>query len=226
MLMRRVRDRVCPLREPICIGTSATMVSEAAGVDTSEGVARVASLLFGAKISPDSVITESLARATDISLNAISVRPDLRAAVESDLSANMTDEEFAQNPLAIWIELWIGLDDRKELRRHKPITLEEAAIRLSEESGADLDRCRKQLRHMLIYMSWPGEQRGAQGTRAFLAFKLHRFISGPAMSMPRSTRRTAQLRSMVNSFCLAMRAQGSIPRFSVAIVDRSSTRSL
>jgi ATP-dependent helicase YprA (DUF1998 family) len=27
MLMRRVRDRVCPLREPICIGTSATMVS-------------------------------------------------------------------------------------------------------------------------------------------------------------------------------------------------------
>jgi hypothetical protein len=50
----------------------------------------------------------------------------------------MTDEEFAQNPLAIWIELSIGLDDRKELRRHKPMTLEEAAIRLSEESGADL----------------------------------------------------------------------------------------
>lgn len=178
MLMRRVRDRVCPLRDPICIGTSATMVSEAVGVDTSEGVARVASLLFGAKISPESVITESLARATDVSRNSISVRPDLRAAVESDLSANMTDEEFAQNPLAIWIELSIGLDDRKELRRHKPMTLEEAAIRLSEEGGADLDRCRSQLRHMLIYMSWPGEQRGAQGTRAFLAFKLHRFISG------------------------------------------------
>ena len=28
MLVRRVRDRLCPDRQPICIGTSATMASE------------------------------------------------------------------------------------------------------------------------------------------------------------------------------------------------------
>ena len=156
----------------------------------------------------------------------MSVRPDLRAAVESDLSASMTDEEFEQNPLAIWIELSIGLDDHKELRRHKPMTLEEAAIRLSEESGADLDRCRSQLRHMLIYMSWPGEQRGAQGTRLFLRSNCTASSPVPAMSMPRSTRRTARLRSTVNSFCPAMRAQDSIPHSSAVAADRSSIQSL
>jgi Lhr-like helicase len=178
MLMRRVRDRVCPLHDPVCIGTSATMVSEADGSDTSEGVARVASLLFGAEITPESIITESLERATDVTRNAISVRPDLRAAVESDLDPNLTDEQLAEHPLAIWIELAIGLDDRKELKRRKPMTLEEAAKQLAEESGVDQDRCRAQLRNLLICMSLPAEQRGSQGTRAFLAFKLHRFISG------------------------------------------------
>lgn len=178
MLMRRVRDRVCPLREPVCIGTSATMVSDADGIETSEGVARVASLLFGANITPESIITESLERATDVNRNASSVRPDLRAAIEGELSPTLTDDELVHHPLSIWIELSIGLDDRKDLKRHKPMTLEEASQQLFEESGANVDRCREQLRRMLIYMSWPAEHRGSQGTRAFLAFKLHRFISG------------------------------------------------
>ncbi len=39
MLMRRVRDRLCPKQSPLCIGTSATMASEVEGIDTSNGVA-------------------------------------------------------------------------------------------------------------------------------------------------------------------------------------------
>lgn len=63
MLMRRVRERLCPERPPICIGTSATMASAEAG-NSSAVVAEVASRLFGAAIGPDGVITESLERAT------------------------------------------------------------------------------------------------------------------------------------------------------------------
>ena len=39
-------------------------------------------------------------------------------------------------------------------------------------------RCRAQLQAMLMMMSRPASERGGTGERAFLAFKLHRFISG------------------------------------------------
>ncbi len=178
MLMRRVRDRVCRDHSPICIGTSATMVTEAEGTDTSASVARVASLLFGTTIGPDDVVTESLKRATDERWNSASIRPKLSAAIDANFPAALTDEELKLHPLAIWTELEIGLDDQKELKRHKPITLGEAAERLAEHSASDPDRCRQQLRKLLICMSLPAEQRGSPGHRAFLAFKLHRFLSG------------------------------------------------
>ena len=63
MLVRRVRHRLCPDHQPICIGTSATMASEGSDTDRATQVASVASRLFGTAISPDAVIDESLARA-------------------------------------------------------------------------------------------------------------------------------------------------------------------
>src|SRR3546814_5714424 len=48
----------------------------------------------------------------------------------------------------------------------------------SDVCSSDLARCRSQLQAMLIMMSRPGDERGGTGERAFLAFKLHRFISG------------------------------------------------
>jgi superfamily II DNA/RNA helicase len=178
MLMRRVRDRVCPERQPVCIGTSATMQSEEEGVDSAKGVSRVASLLFGADILEDAIITESLERATDNTQNATSVLPYLRASVESELTLAMTDDELKKHPIAIWIELVLGLKDGQKLKRHKPITLERAAAQLASETGCDKDRCRRQLRRMLTCMSLAADQRGSPGKRAFLAFKLHRFLSG------------------------------------------------
>lgn len=84
MLMRRVRNRLCRDHNPICIGTSSTMVSESEGIDTSASVARVASLLFGADIGHDDVVTESLERATDESWNSASIRPNLQETIESE----------------------------------------------------------------------------------------------------------------------------------------------
>src|SRR5690606_27792677 len=55
MLIRRVRDRLCKGKQPICIGTSATMASEGGEAEKKSAVARVASRLFGTTIGADAV---------------------------------------------------------------------------------------------------------------------------------------------------------------------------
>ena len=62
MLVRRVRDRLCPDHQPICIGTSATMATEGDDAQRAKTVAAVSSRLFGTPISSDAVIGESLER--------------------------------------------------------------------------------------------------------------------------------------------------------------------
>jgi hypothetical protein len=105
MLVRRVRDRLCGQKAPICIGTSATMASEGEESARASAVARVASRLFGTSVSPDSVIDESLERATD---PKVRISPaTLAGAVDADLPTALDDERFRRHPLAIWIELEI-----------------------------------------------------------------------------------------------------------------------
>lgn len=178
MLVRRLRDRLCPDRAPVCIGTSATMSSQSSDTDRAKAVSDVATRLFGASIPHDAVIEESLQRATEPSLTVKSLGDSLGAAVDADLPAEMDDEALRRHPLAIWIELEIGLKDGQKLSRRPPATVAEAAVRLREQTGRDEARCREQLQAMLIMMSRPGAERGGTGERAFLAFKLHRFISG------------------------------------------------
>jgi Lhr-like helicase len=176
MLVRRVRDRLCGQKAPICIGTSATMASEGEESARATAVARVASRLFGTSVSPDAVIDESLERATDPKVRIS--RATLEGAVDADMPAALDDERFRAHPLAIWIELEIGLKDGQRLSRREPITIQDAAGRLSEKTGRDVARCRQQIQRMLTLMSTPAKERGGAGERAFLAFKLHRFISG------------------------------------------------
>lgn len=175
MLMRRVRDRLCQRNDPICIGTSATMATEG---DRAKDVALVASRLFGTEIGSDSVIDESLQRATDPLLNPVKLGDRLGAAIDSDIPETLDDDALRAHPLAIWIELEIGLEDGQQLSRRKPITGVEAARRLATQTGRSEARCRDQLQAMLILMSRPGHERGGTGERAFMAFKLHRFLSG------------------------------------------------
>jgi Lhr-like helicase len=176
MLVRRVRDRLCRNKTPICIGTSATMASEGADEARSIVVSNVATRLFGVKVSPDAVIDESLERATrkERKVN----RGELSRAVSEDLRPVLTDEDLREHPLAIWIELEIGLKEGQRLMRRSPLTIQEAAAKLAEACGQGIERCRFQIESMLTIMSRPSSERGGTGDRAFLAFKLHRFISG------------------------------------------------
>jgi Lhr-like helicase len=178
ILVRRLRNRCTPDKTPICIGTSATMASEGSDTNRAQAVADVASRLFGTFIGPESVIDESLERATDDRLKLDDVRSKLAPVLTSPISDALPDELLKTHPLAVWTELAIGLDDRQELKRKKPTPFEVAAALLSEDSKVEVKTCRKALEAFLTRISLPETERGGAGTAAFLAFKLHRFISG------------------------------------------------
>jgi hypothetical protein len=82
-----------------------------------------------------------------------------------------TAQALRSHPLAVWIELEIGLQDGQQPRRRRPTTLAEAAKRLAEQTGHGEERCRAQLQAMLMMMSRPASERGGVGERAFLALK-------------------------------------------------------
>jgi Lhr-like helicase len=178
ILVRRLRNRCTPDKAPICIGTSATMANEGSDANRAQAVADIASRLFGASIGPESVIDESLERATDDWLKLDDVRPKLASVLTSALPTSLTDQALKEHPLAVWTELAIGLEDAQELKRKKPIPFEEAVALLSKDSGIDAETCRRSLETFLTRVSLPETERGGSGPGAFLAFKLHQFISG------------------------------------------------
>jgi hypothetical protein len=166
ILVRRLRNRCTPAKAPICIGTSATMASEGSDINRAQAVADVASRLFGTSIGPESVIDESLRRATDDRLKLDDVRPKLAPVLTSILPVGLTDEVLKEHPLAVWTELAIGLEDAQELKRKKPIPFEEAVDLLSKDSGVDLATCRSGLEAFLTRVSLPETERGGSGTGA------------------------------------------------------------
>lgn len=178
ILVRRLRNRCTPSKAPICIGTSATMASENSDQSKAKAVANVASRLFGAQIGPDAVIDEALQRATDDALALEQIRPQLASVLTSPLPEALTDAVLRRHPLAVWAELAIGLKDEQELRRQNPMPFGQAVERLSQDSGAAVETCREAFERFLTRVSLPETERGGTGTGAFLAFKLHRFISG------------------------------------------------
>lgn len=178
ILVRRLRNRCTPDKALICIGTSATMASEGSDMNRAKAVADVATRLFGTPIGSESVIDESLRRATDDLLKLDDVRPKLGPVLTSALPDNLSDEVLKEHPLAVWTELAIGLEDTQELKRKKPIPFEEAVARLSKDSGVEVETCRNSFETFLTRISLPETERGRSGADAFLAFKLHQFISG------------------------------------------------
>ncbi len=143
-----------------------------------QAVADAASRFLGTSIGQDAIIDESLERATDDSLAVEDVRPQLAGVLTSTLPDGLTDETLKRHPLAVWVELAIGLDDAQELKRKKPVPFNEAVSLLSKDSGVDPKICEDSLERFLTHVGLPEKDRGGAGTGAFLAFKLHQFISG------------------------------------------------
>lgn len=189
MLVRRLRETlVRPGCTLTCIGTSATMANED-GAGSTRLVLDVASKLFAARIDDDALITESLQRATHGSWDGASL-----AAAVAQADTRAPDAALASHPLVVWAETEVGLEEDQTLRRRSPMTLETATERLAAASGTDAAAAKVALERVIFDIALPERERGGTGDRAFLAFKLHQFVSGPenlyATLAPEGVRKT------------------------------------
>ncbi len=176
LLVRRLR-RETKAEGLVCIGTSATMDNTGSDEQQISTVAKVASKLFGAEIKPSNVITETLAQLTDEHLNLAKVKPLLASRIEKGIEPFTSIEEFRKDPLSVWVELTLGIDkpDTGKAKRAKPITLREAAEKLSQDSGVPQELAEDTLQKYLMAAHALEDSNG----RKPFAFKLHQFISGP-----------------------------------------------
>ena len=179
VLVRRLRERCCQAKDikPICIGTSATMIPEKTEQNANDAIAEVAKRLFGAKFTGNSIINESLNRATNENLTLDWAIANLKAVLEEPLPKILHQTRLYSHPLAVWVELAIGLDDGQHRERKPPVPFETVTHTLSQDSGVDIETCRKRLEEFLSAVSLPENQRGGDGDQSFLPFKLHRFVS-------------------------------------------------
>lgn len=180
MLARRLKERTNPDGNIRCIGTSATMSSSKNSTDRKAEIARVGSAFFGVQMNPNSIIDETLSRATKINpdRNPTAFKNSLKTVLSTDLPTQLTDIELATHPLSVWIETKVGLEDQLHIRRRPPETLRNIANSLSKDTDVSYETSLKYVKQILSVMATPEIERGGTRTQAFLAFKLHRFISG------------------------------------------------
>lgn len=176
LLVRRLRERL-QASELVCIGTSATMSSTGSLADRNKTVAEVASKLFGAGITEQDIIGETLERVTDPLKDVAAVQANLAGAVVRTQFTWADFEAFRIDPLSIWVELNLGIElpDNEPPRRAKPMTIQAASEKLAKDAGCEIDAARLALKQFLVAAH---EIRTPQGRPPF-AFKLHQFISGP-----------------------------------------------
>lgn len=176
LLVRRLRERL-QANELVCIGTSATMSSTGSLTDRNKTVAEVASKLFGAGITEQDIIGETLERVTDPLKDVAAVQADLAGAVARTQFEWTDFDAFRVDPLSIWVELNLGIElpDNEPPRRAKPMTVQAASEKLAKDAGCEIDAARLALQQFLVAAH---EVRTPQGRPPF-AFKLHQFISGP-----------------------------------------------
>ncbi len=176
LLVRRLRERL-EANELVCIGTSATMSSTGGLADRNKTVAEVASKLFGASISEQDIIGETLERVTDPLKDVASTRPYLATAIARADFSWADFDAFRVDPLSIWVELNLGIElpDNEPPRRAKPMTLQAASEKLAADASCSPDVARHGLQRFLLAAH---EVKTPQGKPPF-AFKLHQFISGP-----------------------------------------------
>ena len=187
----------------------------------------VASRLFGTAISRDAVIDESLARATDPALKPANISRSAWRGDRCGLPHALDDDALRTHPLAVWIELEIGLADGQRLSRHPPITINEAAKRLAEQTGRDEARCRDQLQ-AAAHSDEPAGKRAGRNRRSrfhgLQAASVH-FRRGSRLhdaSLP--PQRTCHAWT-VNASIPTIRKRGFTRLSSAATADRSITLS-
>lgn len=172
MLVRRVRD-ACQSPDMQCVGTSATMASTGTDADQRRVVAEVATGLFGAAVTADRVIGETLDHAT-------AGDPDDTAQLLREVQAGGAAGDYeglADSSLASWIETTFGLaieQDSGRVIRQRPARVRDSAARLADLTGRTVDQCAQAIRTTLLAGS---AARHPVTGRPLFAFRLHQFVS-------------------------------------------------
>ncbi len=178
MLIRRIRARC--RHEILCMGTSATMVSDRNGIDRRTAIADFAATIFGIPFTTDQVVDETL-RFSLGSDGAVPAAATLAGSLESDW--NSLDADAARNhPLGVWLENRIALDTSGPagIKRGVPRSFADIAGALADASGAPQSRCESALTGYLLAIGrtnaalWEREQGRA---KLLLPYKIHQFIS-------------------------------------------------
>lgn len=173
MLLRRLRERM--RRDPICIGTSATIASEGDREARKATIARVGERLFGVEIEPSAVVGETLVRRCRVDPPATAEA--LRAAVTAP-QPKADPEALAGHPLAAWVEVTFGIELREDrLERARPLAFREGVRRLAEATGLDAEACGRALEAVLQIGA---RTRVRDEPAPFFAFRLHQFLSSGA----------------------------------------------
>ena len=180
LLVRRVRESTGSSRIQY-VGTSATLAGSGTLEEQRQEVARVATSMFGAVVKPESVIGETLHRATH------APRPSdaawlatLRDRVAGTAPIPGDGDEFARDPLAAWVEANIGLrEDEIEGRllraTPRPIRgVDSSAAALAATTGLDEGQCEGAIRDVLALGN---ELRDPSTGFPMFAFRLHQFFS-------------------------------------------------
>ncbi|HRG45813.1 MAG TPA: DEAD/DEAH box helicase [Leptospiraceae bacterium] len=155
-----------------CIGTSATISSTGTYEERKKVIADFGKTIFGDEFNPENIIQEKL-RET-IPTQHIYSKEELTNSVKSE--TGITWAEFSRNPLVKWIEMNFGIKEEDGVfRRQSPITLEEGAKRLAEETGLDIHLCKQKLEELFLKGS-SGDILTPEGNIVY-PFKLHQFVS-------------------------------------------------
>lgn len=175
LLVRRVRDRLeTPIQKLLCVGTSATLVSEGSFLDQKEKIAQVGTQIFGTKVLPEHVIGETLQRTTRAEIDKDALVSALKQG--DSLIAPNRYTEFVNHPLSIWIEKAFGLQETDgRLTRQYPRSIQAAAQELSHLTELPVDICERTVQNWLT-ASYNCERNPDTGFAPF-AFRLHQFIS-------------------------------------------------
>ena len=175
ILIRRIRSR-CD-HEPVCIGTSATMVAGGGSVQEQKAeVASVASTVFGRHFEIDQIIQETLTRSFS-SRTEIPEKSLLSSAVVSEIDRDADVETLKSHPTAVWLENKVALRKSDgELIRNIPRTFSEITSLLSEDSGREIEAC---VQHLTDLMDWINKvnERSTDPRYTYLPFKLHQFFA-------------------------------------------------
>lgn len=174
LLVRRIRSRT--QHQPVCIGTSATMVSGKESIEQQKRqIAKVAQDLFGESFDTSQIVNEVLTKSFNDS--AVPEHSELAAAVMREVDLVESPDKLKAFPTAIWLESRIALT-RKEssLVRNVPMTFSEIAGALSNETRLDKAACRKHLTDLMQWISAVNE-RNRDSRYTYLPFKLHQFFA-------------------------------------------------